>query len=171
MIAAPPKPTQRLTADAVAFVNSAPAGALVGLFGFRFAVVMLSVLHATAPAISASPVRPRSQVFVIDLSSVCGWGLWSDLQGESDASSRWHRCKFQSLGISSVVRELRVDIRDVRVGPEIPADQGEVHRVRVEALRKTRRQVIADPQFAELDVAVIVRVRLIDQPERLEVLL
>src|SRR5665213_636392 len=119
MIAAPPKPTQRRTDAAVALVNSAPAGALVGLLGFRLAVVMSEVLHATAPVMSASPVRPRIQVLFIDSSSVCGGGLWGDLQGDADAARRRHGCEFQSLRVSGAVRELGIDIRDVGMRPQI----------------------------------------------------
>src|SRR6185437_11268704 len=175
MIAGPPKPTQRPTAAAVAFVKSAPAGAEVGLFGFRLAVVMFSVLHATAPAITVSPVRPcvrpRSQVLFIDSSSVCGGELWGDLERDADAARRRHWSKFKPLCVSSVVRELRVDVRDVRLRPEITSYECDVDRLSAESVGETGWQIIANSYLAQLDVRIGVRVRLVEQPQRLEVLL
>src|SRR6185437_2190141 len=175
MIAGPPKPTQRPTAAAVALVKSAPAGADVGLFGLRLAVVMFSVLHATAPEMIASPVapcaRPRSQVLFIDSSSVCGGELWGDLERDADAACGRHWRELQALCISSVVRELGIDIRHVRIGPEIPSYKSHVDRLRTESVGERAREIVAKSYLAQLDVCIRVGVRLVEQPERLEVLL
>src|SRR5881275_723576 len=124
MMAGPPKPTDRPTAATVALVKSAPAGALVGLFGFWLVAVRSDVAHAAEPT-SARPPNPLINILCIESSEVGGGGSVHELQAESEAAIGRHGRELEPLIIVAAVGEFGIDVRDARVSPQVAAEHGQ----------------------------------------------
>src|SRR3954469_24764643 len=92
-----------------------------------------------------------------------------DAKVEADAASVRHHSILDSLIVAVAEAELGVDVRDIRPEAEVASDERDVHALRVEARRPPLRQVEADANLAELDVAAVVDVRLHVLEQRLEV--
>src|SRR6478672_6313156 len=117
------------------------------------------------PANAAAPAAARiNLVLVIRVVLVIGEKshvlLRDDPQVEPNALRARNRGKLESLLIAGVVRELRIDVRNVRVRPQVVADEREIYRRRVESRSEARRQIDAEANVAQLDPAVVVGVLL-----------
>src|SRR5438105_2133548 len=133
--------------------------------------VSLSELQATTPNAIASP-EPTAKSFLLIIRFISVRDqLWSYAEIDADRTSRRQRCELDSLEISGLEGEFRIDVRHFRPGVQISPGDRNVHRTCVEHVGPPLRQIEPHAYLSQLHIAVVEDVRFVDGENVLQILL